>query len=175
MKKLLLTNLLILFIILSTSLSYSQQKTLAIGIVDVTVIAAQLPESQDADKKLKDMQKTLSDSLSKMQENFQKRVEAYIKQKGMMQIAEQQKQEDAFRNEEQQLVMFRDQKLQELQVKRDEFLEPIRKLIVAAISEVAKEEKLKMVLDRSSSVVLYSEDNMDITFKVLDKIKRGKN
>ena len=177
MNKLLKTNLIILFVLLFSYLGNAQTKTTnsQIGIVDVTVIAGQLPESQDADKKLKDMQKSVSDSLAKMQDNFQKRVEAYLKQKGMMQPAEQQKQEDAFRAEEQQLVQYRDMKLQELQLKRDEFLEPIRKKITSAIADVAREEKLKLVLDKSSQVqvVLYSDDSMDITFKVLDKIKRG--
>jgi len=162
-----------LFIILASVNTYAQKNSMPIGIVDVTVIAAQLPESQDAEKKLKEMQKTITDSLAAMQESFQKRVEAYVKQKSMMQAAEQQKQEQAYRAEEQQILMFREQKLQELQAKREEFLEPIRKKITEAIAKVAEEEKLKVVFDKSSAIVLYSEDNMDITYKVLDKIKRG--
>jgi Skp family chaperone for outer membrane proteins len=176
MNRLLKTNLIFALIFIFSTLSQAQTKTNnIIGIVDVNLIAQQLPESQEAEKKLKDMQKVVADSLAKMQESFQKRVEAYYKQKGMMQLTEQQKQEDAFRQEEQQLVNYRDMKIQELQLKRDEFLEPLRKKITVAIAEVAKEEKLKIVLDKSSQipVVLYAEDNLDITFKVLDKIKRG--
>jgi len=153
---------------------YAQKgKNLPIGIVDITVIAAQLPESKEAEEKLQEFQKKISDSLAVMQQNFQKRVEAYVKQRNMMQPAEQQKQETAFRAEEQQLMLLREQMLQQLNQKRDEFLKPIRDKITKAIKQVAKEEKLKIVLDKSSAVVLYSEDKMDITFKVLDKIKRG--
>ena len=97
-----------------------------------------------------------------------------MKQKSMMQPAEQQKQENAFRAEEQQLLALREQMLQQLNTKRDEFLKPIREKIINAIKEVAKEEHLKIVLDKSNPTVLYAEDSMDITFKVLDKIKRGK-
>ena len=154
---------------------YSQKdKSVAIGIVDVATIATQLPESQEADKKLKDMQKVVQDSLMKMQDSYQKRVEAYLKQKGMMQAAEQQKTEEAFRAEEQMILQYREKSVNDLGQKREEFLEPIRNKIKSAINEVAKEEGLKLVLDKTSSVVLFNDDNMDITFRVLDKIKRGK-
>ncbi len=167
-------GLIILILAFFATSAYSQKnKNIPIGIVDITVIAAQLPESKEAEQKLQDFQKKISDSLAVMQQNFQKRVEAYVKQKNMMQPAEQQKQESAFRAEEQQLMLLREKMLQELNIKREEFLKPIRDKITKAIKEVAKEEKLKLVLDKSSAVVLYSEDKMDITFKVLDKIKRG--
>jgi len=162
------------FISLFSISSYAQkEKNYPIGIVDVATIATQLPESVEADKKLKDLQKGVTDSLQKMQDSFQKRVDAYLKQKTMMPADKQQSQEEAFRAEEQQILGFREQKLNDLNVKREEFLEPIRKRIKIAIEEVSKEESLKLVLDKSSSVVLYFEDKMDITFRVLDKIKRG--
>lgn len=166
--------LLAFFLTVSVNLYSQKDKSITIGIVDVATIATQLPESQEADKKLKDMQKVVTDSLMKMQESYQKRVEGYLKQKTMMPAAEQQKSEEAFRLEEQQILQFREAKLAELGQKRDEFLEPIRNKIKTAINEVAKEEGLKLVLDKTSSVVLFNDDNMDITFRVLDKIKRGK-
>ena len=154
--------------------SYAQkEKNYPIGIVDVATIATQLPESLEADKKLKDLQKGVTDSLQKMQDSFQKRVDAYLKQKSMMPADKQQQQEEAFRAEEQQILGYREQRLNDLNVKREEFLEPIRKKIKISIEDVAKSENLKLVLDKSSSVVLYYEDKMDITFLVLDKIKRG--
>ena len=166
-------TLILIFILSVNNVSAQKNKKLPIGIVDVTVIAAQLPESKEAEKKLQEFQKQISDSLAQMQTDFQKRVEAYMKQKGMMQPAEQQKQENAFRAEEQQLMALREQMVQELGNKRDEFLKPIRDLIAKAIKIVAKEEKLKLVLDKSTPIVLFSEDSMDITYKVLDRIKRG--
>jgi len=168
-----LSKIALIAVFIFASMNAFSQSNVPIGIVDVTVIAEQLPESKEAEKKLQNLQKSITDSLASMQESFQKRVEAYVKQKGMMQPAEQQKQEQAFRAEEQQILMYREQKLQELQVKREEFLEPIRKRITDAIEVVAKEQKLKVVLDKSSAIVLYSEDKMDITYKVLDKIKTG--
>lgn len=164
----------ILFLLLLFAFSnVKAEKNIPIGIVDVTVIAAQLPESKESDAILQKYQKKISDSLATMQQNFQKRVEAYVKQKSMMKVEEQQKQEAAFRAEEQQLMALRDEMLKKLNAKRDELLKPIRDKITKAIQLVAKEEKLKLVLDKSSAVVLFSEEQMDITFKVLDKIKRG--
>ncbi len=173
-KSFAILTLLLIFGLTTNNTEAQKRKNVPIGIVDVTVIAAQLPESKEAETKLQDFQKHISDSLAQKQADFQKRVEAYVKQKSMMPPAEQQKQEGAFRAEEQQLMALREKLLQDLNVKRDEFLKPIRELIKRAIKQVAKEEKLKIVLDKSNPIVLYSEDNMDITFKVLDNIKRGR-
>lgn len=167
-----LTALMMLFAV-QLNAQTQKKSNFPVAIVDITIIASQMPESQEAEKKLKDIQKNITDSLTAMQENFQKRVEAYVKQKNMMQPAEQQKQEDAFRAEEQQILMYREQKLQELNQKREELVQPIREKIVSAISKIAKEDKLMVVLDKSNPYVLYSDDSTDITFKVLDRIKRG--
>lgn len=168
-------SIFLLLFLVSISGSFAQKnRNMPVGIVDVNVIAAQLPESKEADTELQNFQKKISDSLAVMQQNFQKRVESYVKQKSMMKLEEQQKQEAAFQAEQQQLIALREKMLQELNDKRDKLLKPIRDKITQAISQVAKEEKLKLVLDKSSAVVLYSEDKMDITFKVLDMIKRGK-
>jgi Skp family chaperone for outer membrane proteins len=57
----------------------------------------------------------------------------------------------------------------------EEFMQPIRQKVSDAIAAVAKEEKLNMVLEKSLGVVLYSEDKADVTYKVLDRMKRGGN
>ena len=46
--------------------------------------------------------------------------------------------------------------------------------VYKAIQEVAKEENMKFVLDKTGdAVVLYADPAYDITYKVLDKLKRG--
>ena len=44
--------------------------------------------------------------------------------------------------------------------------------IIKDLQEVAKEEKMSFVFDKTNPSLLYSEEKFDITFKVIDKIKR---
>lgn len=149
----------------------TSQVPLAFGVVDVNVILEQLPEAKDADAKLKEMQKSLQDTIMKMQEALQKKVDSYLKQKSLMPADQQQKQEQALQEEQQKMQQFYNEKLTEIQNKREEFLDPIRNKVKSAIQSVAKEENLSIVFDKGN--ILFSEDKYDITFKVLDKIKRG--
>ncbi|MFN3270624.1 MAG: OmpH family outer membrane protein, partial [Candidatus Kapaibacteriota bacterium] len=95
----------------------------------------------------------------------------YLKQKSMMPADQQQKQEQALQEEQLKMQQYYNEKMNEIQNKREEFLEPIRNKVKSAIQAVAKEENLQVVFDKGS--LLYTEDKYDITFKVLDKIKRG--
>ncbi len=58
---------------------------------------------------------------------------------------------------------------------REGLLQPIRLKVNDAIAAVAKEEKINLVLDKVAGLVLYNEEKADITYKVLDRMKRGNN
>lgn len=170
-------GILVALFLLYPFLSFAQKSptgsTIIIGVVDVEYIVRQLPEAIDADAKLKDMQKTLQDTIIKMQESLQKKADSYLKQKSMMPAEQQQKQEQALQEEQQRLQQFYNEKLTEIQNKREEFLDPIRTKVKNAIQAVAKEENMSFVFDKGNPSVLFSEEKYDITFKVLDRIKRG--
>lgn len=157
---------------------YSQQKggsgtQILIGVVDIQSIIQQMPEAISADAKLKEMQNAVQDTIVKMQEALQKKIDNYLKQKNMMSTEQQQKQEQSLQEEQQKLQQFYNEKLNEIQNKREEFLQPIREKVKSAIQFVAKEENMNFVFDKSNAAVLFSEDKFDITFKVIDRIKRG--
>lgn len=84
-----------------------------------------------------------------------------------------QKEEQAINGLRTRFMQYQEQKTAEVQQIRDNFLKPIREKVQAAIEAIAKEEKLNLVLDKVAGLVLYSEDKADITYKVLDKMKRG--
>ncbi len=172
MRKTVFTAVIIVAALLVSSNSFAQQKN-TIGVVDVEAIVKELPDAGIADKMLKDLQKKYNDSLVKMQDDFLKRVDQYQKQKNMMPADKQQKEEEKFKVEQDQLMKYRDEKLQEIGQKREEYLEPIRKKVRAAIQDVAKEENMSFIFDKGSAAVLFSEDKFDLTFKVIDRIKRG--
>jgi len=165
----------IITIVLFSSSIFAQQKsTITIGIVDVEMIVKEIPEAVQADQFLRDFQKNSNDTLTKMQEDLYKKYEQYQKQKSMMTAEQQQKEEEAMKMMESDMIAYRDKVYNDIQTKRDEFLEPIRKKVKDAIESVAKEEKISLVLNKLTEAVLYTDDQLDITFKVLDRIKRGK-
>ncbi|HPO64074.1 MAG TPA: OmpH family outer membrane protein [Candidatus Kapabacteria bacterium] len=164
----------ITIVLFSSSLFAQQKSNITIGIVDVEMIVKEIPEAVQADQFLRDYQKNSNDTLTKMQEDLYKKYEQYQKQKSMMTAEQQQKEEEAMKTMESNMMAYREQVYNNIQTKREEFLEPIRKKVKEAIESVAKEEKISLVLNKLNEAVLFSEDQLDITFKVLDRIKRGK-
>jgi outer membrane protein len=79
---------------------------------------------------------------------------------------------------EQKIVDFRRKKFSqpdgEIYVKQEQIFEPVKTQIYASIEKVAKEEGMKFVFDKSGDILLlYADSAFDITFKVLDQLKRG--
>jgi outer membrane protein len=173
MKRIILLGI---FSVLMFSYSaYSQkEKAIKVGVVDVESVVKAMPDAVKADQDLKDLQKSYNDSLVKMQEDFYKRIEQYQKQRTMMAADQQQKEEESLKNYEQILIRYRDEKLQDIQKRREEYLDPIRKAVKEAIEVVAKEEEMNFIFDKANAIVLYSDDKYDFTYKVIDKMKREK-
>lgn len=151
----------------------SAQNVVKLGVVDSEMIVKQMPEAQDADKVMKEMQKNYSDTLQKMQGELEARYQQYQKQQGMMAADQKQKEEEALKALQQQFLQYREGIYTLLQQKQDELTAPILAKVKTAIEAVAKDQKISIVIDKKNPSVLYSEDQLDITFKVLDKIKTG--
>jgi outer membrane protein len=172
MKRLLLSAVAV-FVLFSAS---AMAQNLKIGIVDIQTIVAEMPAAKKADEDLNALGQRYQDTAMKMQKELETRLAAYQKQQAMMP-------EDQRQQEEQALQMLNQEATQYYQIhfgptgtiamKREQMLEPIRKAVQDAIAKVAKSEKISLVLDKNQQYVLYNEDKMDITFRVLDEIKRG--
>jgi outer membrane protein len=168
-------SLLAVCLLMVTFTKVYAQKAGAIGVVDFDKIVKEMPEYAQADKVVKDLNAQFTDSLKNVTDAFRKRAEQYQKQKSMMTADQQKKEEESLANEQQESQQLYQALMAELQKKSNEILEPIIKKVKLNVEAVAKDEKLSLVLDKGRDVIIYSDDSMDITFKVLDKIKRGKN
>jgi len=71
---------------------------------------------------------------------------------------------------------YASRKDQELAKRREDVLGPLKEKILKAIERVAKEEKYSFVFDQTEQVqiLLYGDPNHDLTYKVIDRLKRGK-
>ncbi len=172
MKKIVLIIALILML---NAKSFSQAPAqIKLGVVDSETILKELPEFQEADKKMKATGQKWQDTLLAMREDLKKKFEQYQKQKSMMATDKQQKEEESLQAINQQMMMYQEEKFGqqgELAKLREKLLEPIREKARKAIEEIAKEEKITLVLDKLTAV--YADPKIELTFKVIDRLKRG--
>ena len=156
-----------------TSNSFAQLK---IGFIDSNTIMDNLPDAQDARQKLdgiiQDWQKELNDLQSKWQAKY----DDYQKRKLIMTDQTRSDMEAELVKLEQQITDYREKKFGtngELFQKQDELMKPVQNKVFNAIQDVAKEEDLDFVFDKSgdNTLLLYAKDQYDITSKVMDKLK----
>jgi outer membrane protein len=149
-----------------------------LGVVDTRKIIEQLPEFKEAGEKINEVGGKYKDTLDTIQKDYMAALEGYDKQKAMMSSEAKTKQEDNIRSIQERYVKYRQEKLDpnnpksEISMLQEELTIPIRKRVRSAIESVAKDEKLSAVLE--SPAFIYFDEQMDITFRVLDKLKRNK-
>ena len=171
-------SLLFLFIGIMAFAATAGAQTLKIGYVDSQKIFEGLPEAQEVQKQLDSRLAVWQDSLDVMAKNYMAEVEAYQAQQGMMSESVKQEKQEALMRLQQEVTDYRTRKFGqsgEAARLRQSMLQPLQNKVLAAIEEVAKEEKLNFVFDKieDAALLLYAESKFDYTFKVLDNLKRG--
>jgi len=153
------------------------QVPVKVGIVDSEVILSQLPDYKTAQDKLNEIVKGWQSILDSLTTDYQMRLESYRKQEAMMTEDNKMKAQQELIKMEQDILGYRQKRFGQqgdIVLKQEELLAPIKKKIINMIEKVAKEEKITLVLDKAGDVVvLFSDPSFDITFKVLDRLKRG--
>ncbi len=167
---------LLLIVLLFGTFGFANAQSTKIGVANLQMVVEQLPDAKKIDTEIKEMATKYQDSLLKMQGDLESKFQTYQKQKGMMTQEQQLATEQELQALNQTVLQFQQTKFGqqgELQMKRLELLQPLRNKIKEAIDKVSAAEKLSLVLDSSTESVLFADDALDITFKVLDMLKRG--
>lgn len=166
----------VLFMVAIVAGAMASAQTAKIGVVNAEVILKELPEALAASKTIEESGLKIRDTLQIMQKEFETRIESYRKQEAMMTAEGKRKEEEALNALRTRFLQYQEEKLGntgEVARMREGLLQPIRQKVNEAIAAVAKEEKITLVLDKVAGLVLYNDDKMDITYKVLDRMKRG--
>ena len=165
----------VLGLVACTAIASAQVQKLS--FVDSERIINDLPEAQAAQKDLEKTIKGWQDQLQKMSDDFQKAVTEYQKKEAVMAPAAKDAEQQRLQDMRQKALDFQNQKLGqngEAQQLRDTKLAPIRDKILKAIEAVAKEEGFSFVFDKANDILLlYADSKYDLTYKVLDRLKRG--
>ncbi len=175
----------ILFVlILFTVSAYAQTQqaqptTLKLGWVDSQIILAQLPEAIKAKADLEGMVSKWRKDLDSMQTDYQKFLADNQKQAETMKKEELQKVQAKLAEKEQKYTQYNQAKFAqpngELYQKQEQLLAPVKEKIYKAIDEISKDMGMQFVFDKALDGVLVKADpEFDITYKVLDFLKRGK-
>lgn len=167
------------FLFLFTTESIAQQRPqtapMRVAVVDVQTIIQQLPEYQRASRDFENSVKVWRDSLEKMVTGLQTESEQLEGRRSMMQPAAYEEQRRNLALRARNVEEFRNDRQQAMAELQDRMLNPIREKVLKAIETVAKEEKVELVLNKTMdlSTVIYADSKLDLTFRVLDRMKRG--
>lgn len=167
------------FLALIATTITAQSANVKLGYVDSGTILNQYPPAVKAQSDLDALIQQWNKTLDSMTVNLQQAYQQYQQQAETMTEDARAAKEQEIVMQQQQVEQFRQQKFNqqngEIYVKQEEFLGPIKERVFDAIDKVAKEEGMNFVFDKAGDVVLlYADTEYDITFKVLDKLKRGK-
>ncbi len=170
-------SLILLAIVALTFSSYAQTPQ-KIGYVDSQIILTQLPEAIKAQGDLDALTNLWSAQVDSMTLKYQQSLADYQKQANTMAEDKKLAAQQTLIKMEQDILEFRRQKFGqgsgEIYLKQEEIFTPVKNKIYAAIQQVAKDEGMQFVFDKSGDIILlYADAAFDVTYKVLDKLKRG--
>lgn len=168
----------LIFSLLFFSIATFAQSSLKLGYVDSETILTQFPEAIKAQGDLDALTNKWSAQVDSMTLAYQQAIADYQKQQETMPDDKKLEAQQRIVGMEQQIMDFRRQKFSqgtgEIFREQERIFAPIKEKIYAAIEKVAKEENMQFVFDKSGDILLlYADSAFDITFKVLDKLKRG--
>jgi len=148
---------------------------LKIGYVDSDTIMDKLPDVQDARQKLDAMIRDWQTELRNLETEFTKKKDDFDKRNLIMTDQTRTEAEKELADLERNISDFRDKKFGpkgELFQKQDELMKPLQNKIFNVIQEVAAEEDLDFVFDRSGDIIfLYAKPDYDLTAKVLEQLQ----
>lgn len=168
----------LVFILLVSAITLYAQTPQKIGYVDSQIILTQLPEAIKAQSDLDALTNQWSNQLDSMKLALQQQYADVQKQLATMTEDQKQIKQQELIAKEQEIYQFQNQKFGqqngEIYLKQETIFEPVKKKIYTAIEKVAKEEGMQFIFDKSGDILLlYADEAFDITFKVLDSLKRG--
>jgi len=178
------------FIMSMTLLNGKSFAQLKLGYVDSEVIIKQLPEYKKITDELEGLQKLYLDTINTKDkeikdkaaifktryEDAQKKVESgEIKSDAELKSLndEMNNLQKELQTLDEGLTAYKQNVREALVARQSDLFKPVKEKIIKAIEDLSKEQKYNFVFDKAEGVgvVLYGDKDLDLTFKVLDKLK----
>lgn len=170
-------SLAILALVMLAGFSLPVSAQVKIGTVNSQQILENIPETKSIQQQMQKLKEAAESEFAAKVQKFQEDAADYERKKELLTPEKRKQTESELQSKQQELQQLNQFKVQELQQKQVELTKPMEEKVMAAIEAVAKKEGLTLVLDKTNSianVVMYADDSLDITFKVLDYLKTAK-
>ena len=156
-------------------LSFVGNAQLKIGYVDSDTIMDNYPDVQDARQKLDALIQEWQTEVRKLESELKAKQDDYDKRKLIMTEQTSVEAKADITRLEKEIADYRDKKFGangELFQKQNELMKPIQNKVFTIIQQVATEEELDFVFDRSGDILfLYAKPEYDLTAKVIERLK----
>lgn len=151
---------------------FAQAQT-KIGFADVEYIFNQMPESKQIEAELQTLQTQLKKQYDGKVAEFQKKLQEYQQYGATVPDAVKVNTERELRQLQENIQKLEQDSQENIQRKQVQLMEPVYTKVGKAIEAVAKENGFNMIVNNQLSgldVVLYADDNADISDLVLKKL-----
>mgnify|MGYP006198142901 FL=1 len=162
--------LLVLSFLLVTGSTWAQK----FAYVDSQYILEHIPEYKQAQQQLDDLSYDWQEDIERAYQEIDQLYRAYQTDKVLLTDKMRQTREDEIIQKEKDAKELQQQRFGtegDLFKKQEELIRPIQNQIYNAIQEFAKEGRYGVIFDKSSDLLmLYADDNLDKSEKILDKL-----
>jgi len=156
-------------------LSFVSNAQLKIGYVDSDTIMDNFPDVQDARQKLDALIQEWQAELKKLESELKAKQDDYEKRKLIMTEQTSTEAMADITKLQKEIADYRDKKFGangELFLKQNELMKPLQNKVFTIIQQVATEDDLDFVFDRSGDILfLYAKSEYDLTARVIERLK----
>jgi outer membrane protein len=147
------------------------------GYVRSDEVLAKMPELQTIDSELQGLQKVLQSKREAMIKTLQSEYQdlQYRQEQGTITPKNLEIEGAALKAKEDSIVVFEQRMVSDYQKKRDDLLQPVLDRVNQAIKDVAAEGKYQYIFEWGSGVLLYADEQKDVTKLVMTKLNISTN
>jgi len=160
----------ILLLALFMTMGWQAQAQQKIAHLNVAKILAEMPEYKKAKAEMEQLAQTYQKELEQMQKEYFAKLQKYQQEAASVSQEENQRRGEELKKMEQSIMQAQQRAQQDLAQKEAEKLEAIRKKLMAAVQEVAKEKGYDYVLDSSPPSSVLVANGPDIYNDVKKKL-----
>lgn len=143
---------------------------LKLGFVNVPRVLDQAPQARAADDRLEKEFGPRDSEIVRMKRDLVAQNDKLAKNAAVMSAAERQRQESDLRQMRREIRRLEDEFREDVNLRRSQELGKLQRLVVEVIQNLAKAEKFDLII---SDGVIYAGDTVDITDKVIARLKQG--
>lgn len=147
----------------------AQEGDLKVGFVNVGRVIEEAPQGEAALEKLEEEFGPRDREIRAMREEVQKLEEELIKNELVLGESDRTRKELELRDKRRALRRATSEFREDYNLRRNEELNALQKLVIKAIVEIAKDESYDLILHEPA--VVFASDQVDMTAKVLEKLR----